>query len=131
MYIDDKHKIDAFHFLQTTIPIILGHSPAGSSIKQFFHYAQGHNASKSWLNERNIFISIEGNVPINNRFSHFPEKFRQFDYGSVEINNIFYNKTEPPEYKVENARIPITFYYAKNDLLADSKVSLSYLTKRH
>lgn len=38
--------IDQIYHFQTTIPIILGHVPAGSSIKQFFHYAQGHNSSK-------------------------------------------------------------------------------------
>ncbi|XP_016840204.1 lipase 3 isoform X1 [Nasonia vitripennis] len=85
----------------TTIPIILGHAPAGSSIKQFFHYAQGHSS----------------------------KKFRQFDYGSAEINNIFYNQTEPPEYKLDNVRVPVAVYYAHNDLLTDYKDILS-LAKR-
>lgn len=52
------------------------------------------------------------------------EKFRQFDYGSVEINNLFYNQTEPPQYKLENVRIPVAIYYAHNDLLTDYKVGI-------
>lgn len=53
----------------------------------------------------------------------FAEKFRQFDYGSNEINSIFYNQTEPPEYKVENVRVPVAIYYAQNDLITDCRVS--------
>lgn len=53
----------------------------------------------------------------------FTEKFRQFDYGSAEINTIIYNQTEPPEYKVENVKVPVAIYYAHNDLLADSRVN--------
>ncbi|XP_014214102.1 lipase 3 isoform X2 [Copidosoma floridanum] len=82
---------DASLLNKTTIPIILGHSPAGSSIKQFFHYAQGYNS----------------------------KKFRQFDYGSKEINSMFYNQTVPPEYKLANVKVPTAIYYAQNDLLTD------------
>ncbi|XP_011498377.1 PREDICTED: lipase 3-like isoform X3 [Ceratosolen solmsi marchali] len=82
---------DASLLNKTTIPIILGHVPAGSSIKQFFHYAQGRNS----------------------------KKFRQFDYGNSKINNIVYNQTEPPEYLIENVKIPVQIYYAQNDLITD------------
>ncbi|XP_058794701.1 lipase 3-like isoform X2 [Phymastichus coffea] len=92
---------DASLLNKTTIPIILGHAPAGSSIKQFFHYAQGHNS----------------------------KKFRQFDYGSAEINTIMYNQTEPPEYAIENAYVPVAIYYAHNDLLTDYR-DIQDLAKR-
>ncbi|KAJ8676398.1 hypothetical protein QAD02_012185 [Eretmocerus hayati] len=92
---------DASLLNKTTIPIILGHSPAGSSIKQFFHYAQGFKS----------------------------KQFRQFDYGSDEINNLFYNQTEPPEYKIENVKIPVAIYYAHNDLLADYK-DIEFLARK-
>ncbi|CAB0032504.1 unnamed protein product [Trichogramma brassicae] len=84
---------DVSLFNKTTIPILLGHSPAGSSIKQLFHFAQGHTS----------------------------KKFRQFDFGSSKMNVIFYNSTEPPEYKMEHVKIPTAIYYAHNDLVADSR----------
>ncbi|KAL7291979.1 hypothetical protein TKK_0014266 [Trichogramma kaykai] len=84
---------DVSLFNKTTIPILLGHSPAGSSIKQLFHFAQVHTS----------------------------KKFRQFDFGSRKMNVIFYNSTEPPEYKMEHVKIPTAIYYAHNDLVADSR----------
>lgn len=53
----------------------------------------------------------------------FSEKFRQFDYYDEEKNRAKYGLAEPPEYKIQNVKIPVKIFYAKNDWLADSRVS--------
>ncbi|XP_046748126.1 lipase 3-like isoform X2 [Diprion similis] len=77
----------------TMIPVILGHVPAGASTKQFVHFGQLYNS----------------------------KKFRQFDYSVSFINKQKYNQAEPPEYNLQNVRIPIAIFYGSNDLLADYK----------
>lgn len=52
----------------------------------------------------------------------FTENFQQFDYGSEE-NIKIYNCSHPPRYNLSNIIAPVAFYYAKNDILADSNVS--------
>lgn len=73
----------------TLVPLILGHSPAGSSTKSIVHYAQE---------------ILSG-------------KFRQFDYGSEE-NFKIYSNVEPPSYNISAISVPIVLYYANNDWLS-------------
>ncbi|XP_015126022.1 lipase 3 [Diachasma alloeum] len=84
---------DTAQINQTLVPIILGHFPAGSSVKQFLHFGQEVNS----------------------------QKFRKFDYNNPEINQQKYGQLEPPEYKVNNTRIPTALFYANNDLLSDKR----------
>ncbi|XP_029171213.1 lipase 3-like isoform X2 [Nylanderia fulva] len=74
----------------TLVPNILGHDPAGTSIKAFVHYAQVHQSGK----------------------------FRKFDYGSAK-NLLMYNSVEPPDYDLTKITVPIALLYASNDLVAD------------
>lgn len=66
-----------------------GHAPAGASTKQLFHYGQLVR-------------------------SH---RFCQFDYGA-EANLHIYNRTTPPDYKLENCLAPVAIIYADQDNLA-------------
>ncbi|KAF2889481.1 hypothetical protein ILUMI_16692 [Ignelater luminosus] len=75
----------------TLVPVIMGHTPAGSSSKQLIHYAQG---------------IISG-------------KFRQWDYGSIgNLRN--YGSLAPPKYKLENVKVPVYIYYSQNDWLSNT-----------
>lgn len=69
------------------IPVILGHTPAGASVKQYMHYAQ-------------------------NVRSH---RFQKYDYESATMNNRIYGNDTPPLYKIENIRAPIVIFYAIQD----------------
>lgn len=70
------------------LPTIVGHSPAGSSVRNVIHYAQGVNA---------------GN-------------FRKFDYGRRE-NIEKYGQPTPPEYDLSKITAPVAFYWGENDWL--------------
>ncbi|XP_057339939.1 lipase 3-like [Microplitis mediator] len=74
---------------KTKIPVLLAHLPAGGSTKQIIHYAQEINS----------------------------KKFRKFDYNPEE-NIKLYGQLEPPEYKLDNTRIPVALMYGPNDLLS-------------
>lgn len=74
------------------IPIILGHTPAGASVKQLVHYGQEFKS----------------------------EHFRQFDYGYIE-NMERYKSWHPPDYDIKNIKSPIALYYAADDWLAAPK----------
>lgn len=73
------------------LPVYFGHTPAGSSIRQPVHYAQGHMSSK----------------------------FRKYDHGSV-ANLIIYGSTEPPNYNLTQVTAPVALHYSENDLLVDT-----------
>ncbi|XP_050521584.1 lipase 3-like [Daktulosphaira vitifoliae] len=81
---------DLHQFNMSLIPLIFGHSPAGTSIKLMEHYAQ--------------IIMSEG--------------FRKFDYGPTQ-NMKVYNCTTPPSYKLESIKVPMSIMYGENDILAD------------
>lgn len=81
---------DTAQINKTVVPIILGHLPAGSSIKQFYHFGQGINS----------------------------KKFRQFDYIQPDKNRKVYGQPEPPEYNVTKTIVPVALFYAENDLLS-------------
>lgn len=78
--------------LQTLLPVILGHTPAGCSTDQLIHFGQlvksGH--------------------------------FRKFDYGLIG-NLLKYHRFTPPDYNLENVQIPVSVYYSQNDWLANVK----------
>jgi len=76
------------------LPVIMGHSPAGSSAGCIIHYAQGVNSGK----------------------------FRKYNYGKAE-NLIVYGQEEPPEYDVSKITAPVAFYWGQNDWLAAPAVS--------
>lgn len=71
------------------IPIIVGHTPAGSSTKQFLHYSQEINSGH----------------------------FRQWDYGLIG-NWAHYKHLYPPEYALEKITAPVYLIYSHNDWLA-------------
>jgi lysosomal acid lipase/cholesteryl ester hydrolase len=72
------------------MPVIFGHTPAGTSTKTVTHFAQE--------------IHENGN-------------FQQFDYGEEE-NLKRYGQKLPPLYDVDNIRVPVALFYATNDWLA-------------
>ncbi|XP_055616407.1 lipase 3-like isoform X2 [Toxorhynchites rutilus septentrionalis] len=81
----DKEQYNA-----TLMPVIFGHTPAGTSTKTVVHYAQE--------------IHENGN-------------FQLFDYGESE-NERRYGQPKPPSYDLDNIATPIALFYANNDWLA-------------
>ncbi|XP_058456602.1 lipase 3-like isoform X2 [Malaya genurostris] len=81
----DKEQYNA-----TLMPVIFGHTPAGTSTKTVVHYAQE--------------IHENGN-------------FQQFDYGEAE-NQRRYGQPKPPSYDLNSITTPIALFYANNDWLA-------------
>ena len=73
------------------IPVIFGHTPAGSSVRQIAHYAQG--------------VSGKG--------------FRRYDFGSALDNYIRYGSTTPPSYDLSKVTAPVFLHYSTGDPLAD------------
>ncbi|KAL0273130.1 UNVERIFIED_CONTAM: hypothetical protein PYX00_005877 [Menopon gallinae] len=80
---------DRAQFNMSMLPLLLSHSPAGTSSKTVVHYAQEVNSGK----------------------------FRQFDYGKLR-NMEIYGTTDPPEYNISAIKTPIALFYATNDWLA-------------
>ncbi|KAK0080852.1 hypothetical protein PV325_013228 [Microctonus aethiopoides] len=83
---------DETQFNMTLLPVILGHTPAGSSIKNMLHFAQQINSGQ----------------------------FQQYDYGARK-NLEFYNTTYAPSYNVTKFKVPLALFYADNDWLAAPK----------
>lgn len=75
-----------------TVPTILAHLPAGTSMKVMNHYGQ-NVASRD---------------------------FRKYDYG-VEINKQVYGTPEPPSYELKNVKVPVWVYYSEEDWLTHPK----------
>lgn len=77
------------------LPLILTHTPAGTSVKQLLHYAQeilsGH--------------------------------FRKYDYGIIG-NLLKYGKIAPPDYELDNITAPVALFYSLNDWFANVIVSV-------
>ncbi|XP_028155985.1 lipase 3-like [Ostrinia furnacalis] len=78
------------YFNTTMIPLFLGHSPAGSSIRQLSHYAQSINH----------------------------HTFRRFDHNPV-TNLITYGRRTPPDYDLSKVTAPAYIHYAVNDLMTN------------
>lgn len=77
-------------FLQTMLPVALGHTPAGAALRQFAHYGQG--------------IAEKG--------------FRRYDHGWVK-NLVTYGSRTPPNYDLSNIDTPVFLHYSGNDPLAN------------
>ncbi|VVC96005.1 unnamed protein product [Leptidea sinapis] len=73
----------------TMLPVILGHFPAGSSIRQATHYLQG--------------ISQKG--------------FRRYNFGLLR-NQKIYGSISPPDYNLGNITAPVFLYYSEGDALS-------------
>uniref|UniRef100_A0A6P7GTJ9 Lipase n=1 Tax=Diabrotica virgifera virgifera TaxID=50390 RepID=A0A6P7GTJ9_DIAVI len=83
------------------LPTIFAHDPAGSSVKNFIHYAQE--------------IKDHGN-------------FQYFDYGAKQ-NMIIYGNATPPSYPIKNIQVPIYLVYAPNDMMT-SPIDVLRLSKK-
>lgn len=70
------------------LPVILGHLPAGSSVKQIKHYLQLHESNR----------------------------FCQYDFG--KDNQRIYGRSTPPDYALQLITAPVGLYYGQNDFLA-------------
>ncbi|ODM97071.1 Lipase 3 [Orchesella cincta] len=68
------------------LPVLLGHLPAGASVRTVVHYAQG--------------------VPSG--------EFRQYDFGT-EKNMEKYGQPTPPDYDLTKITAPIALYWGEND----------------
>lgn len=86
---------------QSMIPVILGHTPAGASLKQYMHYAQNIRS----------------------------KRFQKFDFDSAIANFRAYGSRTPPLYNVNNIRAPITIFYATEDS-ATNHVDVDDLARR-
>ncbi|KAF5306001.1 hypothetical protein FQR65_LT07494 [Abscondita terminalis] len=73
----------------TLLPVIFGHTPAGVSTKQIYHYVQEIHSGK----------------------------FENYDYGPME-NTVLYNSVRPPSYIMEKITAPVYLYYSINDFLS-------------
>lgn len=75
----------------TLIPIIFGHTPAGTSVRVLVHYGQ----------------------LINN----FIERFQYFSHGLA--NTFIYKTIFPPQYNLKNVVAPTYCFYALNDWIVN------------
>ncbi|XP_072947559.1 lipase 1-like [Epargyreus clarus] len=73
----------------TMLPVKLGHTPAGASVRQLAHYGQG----------------IDG------------KRFRRFDYGTIR-NLRVYGRRNPPAYDLSKVTAPVFLHYSENDPFA-------------
>lgn len=80
---------DSAQLNRTMLPVILENVPAGASVKQFVHYAQGINSGR----------------------------FRQYDFGIVR-NLMEYGSVSPPNYPLNRITAPVYLHYGDNDWLA-------------
>ena len=76
--------------LQTLLPVILGHTPAGTSAKTVAQFAQGYNS----------------------------KRFCRFDFGDSLSNTRMYGSSIPPDYHLALVRTPVLLYWGNNDWLA-------------
>ncbi|KAI5634956.1 alpha/beta hydrolase fold domain-containing protein [Phthorimaea operculella] len=81
--------VSVAHTNVTDLEVLMGHTPSGSSHKQYVHFGQE---------------IVSG-------------KFRKFNYGS-ENNLKRYGSVEPPDYKIENIVAPVVLFYGPGDWLA-------------
>ncbi|XP_066594913.1 lipase 3-like [Prorops nasuta] len=75
------------NFRKSTVPTLGHNTPGGASLKMLIHYEQMYS----------------------------DKKFQKFDYNNK--NMIHYGQKDPPEYKLENTRVPIEIFYGVNDWL--------------
>ncbi|XP_044748536.1 lipase 3-like [Coccinella septempunctata] len=85
---------DRAEFNDTLLPTFLGHTPAGSSARQFYHYAQLVKSGKF------------------RQYDHFP--FNSLHYGPLHPIN-------PPSYNLKKVKAPVYLFYSNNDWLSHPK----------
>uniref|UniRef100_A0A182X8C8 Partial AB-hydrolase lipase domain-containing protein n=1 Tax=Anopheles quadriannulatus TaxID=34691 RepID=A0A182X8C8_ANOQN len=85
------------HHFQMAMQILVGHDPAGASIKQLFHYAQLQRTGQ----------------------------FRQYDYGRRN-NTLRYSHWNAPAYNLSAVTAPVTIFYAQNDWLIDPRDAVDF-----
>ncbi|KAG7157241.1 Gastric triacylglycerol lipase-like 4, partial [Homarus americanus] len=81
---------DAPQFNMTWLPVILGHTPAGTSTRTVIHFAQEINSGK----------------------------FLHYDFGRKE-NQKRYHQPTPPVYTLSHVKVPVVLIWGQNDYLAD------------
>lgn len=74
------------------LPVVMGHTPAGASTRQFIHFGQLYKSG---------------------RFSYF-------DHGWW-TNRRTYGSFRPPTYNISTIKVPIFLHYADNDWLSTPK----------
>ncbi|XP_059483957.1 uncharacterized protein LOC132201648 [Neocloeon triangulifer] len=80
---------DSKQLNETTMPIIISHTPAGASSKTVLHYTQEINS----------------------------DKFRQYDYGYFD-NMDHYGQHAPPQYDLSKITANIYLHYSENDWMS-------------
>ncbi|XP_033335083.2 lipase 3 [Megalopta genalis] len=83
---------DETEFSYPLLPLILSHTPAGTSTKTMVHFAQ----------------EIQSGY------------FRQYDYGEIG-NMLKYKSVSPPAYNLSQITVPITLFCGSNDWLSSSE----------
>lgn len=73
------------------IPVYTAHDPAGTSVQNMLHFTQ----------------------------MVYSKKFQMYDYGSDKLNLLHYNQTKPPEYDLNQVKLPVALLWSQNDWLAD------------
>ncbi|KAK9891682.1 hypothetical protein WA026_015650 [Henosepilachna vigintioctopunctata] len=85
---------DDEEFDKTLLPTIMGHSPAGSSARQIFHYAQLFNSGG----------------------------FKKYDYAPFNLLHYgILHPLFPPSYDLKKVKAPVYLYYSLNDWLSDKR----------
>ena len=85
---------------KTMVPTIIHHTPAGTSTSTVVHYLQEINS----------------------------KKFAHYDFGK-DGNKEAYGQDDPPEYLIEALKVPVATYWSQNDMLAQPKDVLRFLTR--
>ncbi|XP_062510288.1 gastric triacylglycerol lipase-like isoform X2 [Corticium candelabrum] len=83
---------DEANLNKSRIPVYLSHTPAGTSVRDFVHFAQEYKSGK----------------------------FQKYDFGSSKANADHYNgMTTPPMYNLTDFYVPVYTYAGSNDWIAD------------
>lgn len=82
---------DSMQMNETELPVILGHTPAGTSVETLVHYAEEIDTGK----------------------------FQRFDFGSKKSNQQAYGQDTPPLYDLSSVTAPVALYWSDNDWLGD------------
>ncbi|XP_065837987.1 gastric triacylglycerol lipase-like [Oscarella lobularis] len=82
---------DEANLNETRVPIYLSHTPAGTSVQNMYHFAQGVRYGT----------------------------FQMYDYGSTKANMAHYNNSTPPQYNLTNFHVPTHVYAGGQDDLAN------------
>lgn len=89
--------------LQIKNPVVYGHFPSGSALKQLAHYGQNRDANK----------------------------FQQWDYGPLR-NILIYRNSTPPIYDLSKVTVDLVLIYADGDVLvAEEDVENEILVLPH